>query len=185
MIIILFICVALLLIGVVLLIREIQSYLVRTRANRQHGTLNQTLASPKVNWRSLTWLICLTLLCLGIVAYGYYPQMTWSHLSYHSGRKVGEAVILWLVFSVTLGRKQGYMKGALSFVLIVLAGYTGALISYTQGKSQEKQFKIEARKLVNEWETAQTLSPQTQRETTSAPAPGGEAAEITDSSELS
>jgi hypothetical protein len=91
---------------------------------------------------------------------------------------MGGAIILWLVFNVTLGRKQGYKKGLLSFLLVAAAGYTSGLISYTQGQSDTEQFKTELRKLLVVAPNAQTTSSQTPRETTSARALRGESAEL-------
>jgi hypothetical protein len=123
-------------------------------------------------------MICLTLLCLGIVAYGYYPQMTWCHLHYHLGRKMGEAMILWMIFSVTLGRKQGYKKGVLSFLLISAAGYTGGLISYTEGQGEVEQLKTEFRQVFAEATNSQQSREQTQRQTNSTRAHKGDQAEL-------
>ena len=178
MIIVVFIAIAIILACVGLLIGEIGRYLARTRNNQETRALNQTFASAKVNWWSITWMTCLTLLCLGIVGYGYYPQMTWCNVGYHLGRKTGQAIILWLVFSVTLGRKQGFKKGFLSFLLIAAAGCTGGLISYTQAQSEQEQLKTELRQLFMGAPHAQTPSTQTQRETSSAPALRGESAEL-------
>jgi len=178
MIIFLFIAIAAMLVAVGLLIDEIRSYLARTRKNQQSPARTRPFADRKVNWWNIAWLICLTLLCLGIVAYGYYPQMTWCNVGYHLGRKTGQAIILWLVFSVTLGRKQGFKKGFLSFLLIAAAGCTGGLISYTQAQSEQEQLKTELRQLFMGAPHAQTPSTQTQRETSSAPASRGESAEL-------
>lgn len=178
MIIVLLISIAIIIVGVVMLIREIHSYVIRTRNNRPNGTPDQPLANRKVNWGSITWMIGLTLLCLGIVAYGFYPQMTWSNVGYHCGRKMGQAGILWMVFFVTLGRKQGYKKGALSFVLIVAAGYASGRMSYTQGESEFEQVRAEFRKVLAEGTTAEGLAPLTQGQTSSAPALKGAAAEM-------
>ena len=180
MIVLVFIAIGIILACIVLLIGEIRSHLARARSKKEAGAVDQRFRTTKINWPSITWMISLTLLCIGIVAYSYYyPQSTMGVLPYHLGRKMGEGFVIWMIFNVTFGRKQGYKKAALSFLVISGSTTASGLISYRQEESATRQLKTEIQQLLTGPTTnAHGLAPSPEGKSDTASATRGEFLEI-------
>jgi hypothetical protein len=149
MIVLVFIAIGIILVSIGLLIGEVRRHLARARDKEPQGPPKRARVIPKVERTSVLWTVSLALLCLGILAYGYYfPQQIWSNLNYHLGRKVAAGFIIWMIFNVTFGRKQGTGKAVVSVWLICGATITSGLIAYKEAESAGDQLKAELRQVV-------------------------------------
>ena len=174
-----FIAIGILLVSIGLLIGEVRRHLARARDKEPQGAPKQARVIPKVESRSVLWTVSLALLCLGIVAYGYYfPQQTWCNLSYHLGRYLGAGFIIWMIFNVTFGRKQGPRKAGLSVLLICGATITSGLIAYKEAESAGEQLKAELRQVVTGITNTQEPPPYIERQTNTASGTRRQFAEI-------
>ena len=180
MITLVFIAIGIIAACIALLIGEIRRYLARPRSKQQEFTPKHSVASPTVSWSSIAWAISLALLCLGIVAHSlYFPQATWVHLPYHIGRKFGDGIVMWLIFNVTVGRKQGYMRAAFAFLLISGTTITTGLISHAEGQRAAKQMKTELRRFFVDPTNADQSLPYAERQRGAAAATEAEFSQVT------
>lgn len=106
-----------------------------------------TTATAANNKPTRTWAVSLTVLCVGIVAYGViYSTNTVSNLTYLFGYNLPICLVIWAIFHVAVGRKQGTKKGGLSFLAIFAALIGGSLVGYSQQKSATTQAITEIQK---------------------------------------
>ena len=102
------------------------------------GTLDQP---------SRAWVISLTIVCLGIIAYGYlYSKNTTSDFAFLFGYNLPIGLVIWAIFHGAVGRKQGKKNAGFSFAAIFGALIASALIGYSQQKISATQAITEIQK---------------------------------------
>jgi hypothetical protein len=127
----------------VLLIGEVRKYLAMAANKQSELHPRHTLKSPRFHWGSVAWMISLTVLCLGILAWGWlYPRALFLPIlpnstsispAYLQGYNVSCGVLIWLVFRSTIGRNQGGVKSVISLLAISGSVLATVLISNREG----------------------------------------------------
>ncbi len=168
MIVLVFIAIAIILACIVLLMAEVRGYVRRTRNKQQECALGPALKSPELNWAGITWIISLTLLCVGIVAYGYlYPRATFlpiapgpvsGHPAYLQGYNIWCGLLLWLIFKNTIGRNQGGVKSAVSLVAISGSVLAVIVLNHWQSAVAMNEIQRQVSSLASSDSSAQWLS---------------------------
>ena len=83
--------------------------------------------------KSRGWLVVLLLLCLVILAYGFfYSKNSTNNLAYLIGYNLSSGLLIWGIFYAVLGRKQGRKIAGLSFVAIYVSLLVSDFIGYTR-----------------------------------------------------
>ncbi|HKQ78998.1 MAG TPA: DUF4339 domain-containing protein [Blastocatellia bacterium] len=97
--------------------------------------------------KSRGWLVVLLLLCLVILAYGFfYSKNSTNNLAYLIGYNLPSGLIIWGIFYAFLGRKQGRKLSGLSFVAIYFSLLVSDFIGYTRQKNAAIQAATEIQK---------------------------------------
>lgn len=179
--------IAIILACVVLLIGEVRRYLATAR-NKQPGSARAyTFKSPKVSWPSITWIISLTLLCAGIIASGYlYPRTVFlpiapepasSSPGYLQGYNLGFGLLIWLIFAYTIGRQQGRVEAAISFLAISGSVFVTVRIADRQSSIAMSEIQRQVSSLAGSAPGTQAL-PQRSEAHSASPRARGEFGEI-------
>lgn len=93
------------------------------------------------------WLSTLTLVCLGILACGYfYSKNTVSDFAFIFGYNLPVGLVVWGIFHVFIGRKQGTKMAGLSFLAIFGSLIASDLIGYSQQNNMATQAITEIQK---------------------------------------
>ena len=160
---------------IVRVINAIRKHFRKSRSTHETGPLPECSESDADEWSGRIWVFALTVLCLGIIAFGYfYPELRTGTVGYHIGHVVGTGLIIWTIFNVTLGRNHGYIKAVLSLVLISAAFYLSALIGMWQEDAATIRMNAAFRQLATEALTNSQASPRhaERREDTASTARG-------------
>lgn len=109
--------------------------------------MEQDTSSTTLDQPSRAWMTSLAIVCLGIVAYGYlYSKNTTSNFAFLFGYNLPIGLVIWAIFHVAVGRKQGKKNAGLAFAAIFGALIASDLISYSQQKVSATQAITEIQK---------------------------------------
>ncbi|MBL7205541.1 MAG: hypothetical protein ISS63_14630, partial [Desulfobacteraceae bacterium] len=85
------------------------------------------------------WKIALTVICIGILSYGFfYSKNTITNFVYLLSYNLPIAALLWVFYYLIFARKSGAKVAALSFLAIFMSLIASSLIGFTQQKQQAK-----------------------------------------------
>lgn len=95
-----------------------------------------------------SWKIALLLLCLGILAYGFfYSKNSTSDFAYLIGYNLPLAFFIWVIYYFAfIKRKKGNKIAGLSFLAVYAAMIMSGLIGYSQQKHEAMQAVTEIQK---------------------------------------
>ncbi len=137
----------------------------------------------KIESRDVIWKIILTIICLGILLYGYfYSTNTSQDLAHLLGYNLPSAVLIWVVFYISVTRKKGTRVSGLSFILIFISLTASSLIGYSQQKKEAKvalsEIQREYSDLNESTTSSQGISKRIDRPIDTTPKAGGDFGKI-------